>query len=202
MIEIKSLIARLRRTLKDEDENSYTDTELLDYISDGVAFIRRVIIPVNPEFIATSVAKGTLEKGENEVMLSSSLQQIVDVRVNGKKVRRENINAVEDTLHTGQVKCYCLLNRKKMLFFPIPEETCKYEVIGVKQQAELTLDDSTPYSNDFDTMIFEYAVIRAGMGDMFQMSQEMSIMSTLADQVQNLIRETNDSEDNFVRGYY
>lgn len=202
MIEIKSLIARLRRTLKDEDENSYTDTELLDYISDGVAFIRRVIIPVNPEFIAKTVAKGTLEQGENEVTLSSSLQQLVDVRVNGKKVRRENINAVDDTQRTGQIKAYCLLNRKQLLFFPVPDEACNYEVIGVKQQPELTLDDSTPYNNDFDTLIFEYAVIRAGMGDMFQMSQEMSVMSTLAEQIQNLVRETNDSEDNFVRGYF
>ena len=64
MIEIKSLIARLRRTMKDEDENSFTDEELLDYISDGVAFIRRIILPVNPEFIATTLASGTLDKGQ------------------------------------------------------------------------------------------------------------------------------------------
>lgn len=52
MIEVKSLIARLRRTLKDEDENSFTDSELLDYISDAITFVHRVIIQLNPEYIA------------------------------------------------------------------------------------------------------------------------------------------------------
>ena len=64
------------------------------------------------------------------------------------------------------------------------------------------MEDSTPYNNDFDTAIFEYAAVRAGMGDMFQMSQEMQIMTNVAEQVENLIRCTNNSEDNFVRGYY
>lgn len=202
MIEIKSLIARLRRTMKDEDCNSFTDEELLDYISDGIAFIRRIILPVNPEFIATTIVSGTLNKGDNQVKLSNGVQQLVDVRVNGKKVRMTNINAIDDTSRTGRIECYCLLNRSKLLFFPLPAEPCTYEVIGIKQQPELTLADSTPYNNDFDTAIFEYAAIRAGMGDMFQMSQEMQIMTNVAEQVQNLIRCTNDSEDNFVRGYY
>ena len=188
--------------MKDEDCNSFTDEELLDYISDGIAFIRRIILPVNPEFIATTLASGTLDKRQNEVKLSSSIQQLVDVRVNGKKVRMTNINAIDDSNRIGRIDCYCLLNRSKILFFPLPEEPCTYEIIGIKQQPELTLADSTPYNNDFDTAIFEYAAVRAGMGDMFQMSQEMQIMTNVAEQVENLIRCTNNSEDNFVRGYY
>lgn len=201
MIEIKSLIARLRRTLKDEDENSFTDDELLDYISDGITFLRRIIVPLNPEYIAVPVANGTLESRENEVILPGSLQQIVDVRVNGIKIRRDNISSVFNTQEVGEINRYCLLNRKRVLFFPLPQEPCAYEIIGIKQQAELTMDDSTPYGNDIDPLIFEYAVIRAGMGDMFQMSQEMSVMSLLVDQINTMIRGTNESEDNFVEGY-
>ena len=201
MIEIKSLIARLRRTLKDEDENSFTDDELLDYISDAITFVRRLIIPLNPEYIAVSVAKGTLAGGENEVKLSASLQQVVDVRVNGVKIRRDNISAVGNTEETGEIKRYCLLNRKRVLFFPIPQDSCSYEIIGIKQQPELTLNDSTPYGSDIDPLIFEYVVIRAGMGDMFQMTQEMSIMSTIVEQINSLVRGANESEDNFVEGY-
>lgn len=201
MIEIKSLIARLRRTLKDEDENSFTDDELLDYIGDAITFVRHLIIPLNPEYIAVSVAKGTIAGGENEVKLSASLQQVVDVRVNGVKIRRDNISAVCNTAETGEIKRYCLLNRKRVLFFPVPQDSCSYEVIGIKQQPELTLNDSTPYGSDIDPLIFEYVVIRAGMGDMFQMSQEMSIMSTIVEQINSLVRGANESEDNFVEGY-
>lgn len=201
MIEIKSLIARLRRTLKDEDENSFTDDELLDYIGDAITFVRRLIIPLNPEYIAVSVAKGTLAGGENEVKLSASLQQVVDVRVNGVKIRRDNISAVCNTAETGEIKRYCLLNRKHVLFFPVPQDSCSYEIIGIKQQPELTPNDSTPYGSDIDPLIFEYVVIRAGMGDMFQMTQEMSIMSTIVEQINSLVRGANESEDNFVEGY-
>lgn len=201
MIEIRPLIARLRRTLKDEDENSFTDAELLDYISDAITFVRRLIIPLNPEYIAVSIAKGTLGAGENEIQLPASLQQVVCVRVDGKKIRRENISAIVNTEEKGTIKSYCLLNRKRCLFFPIPEKPCTYDVIGVKQQYEIGLDDVTPYGNDIDPLIFEYVVIRAGMGDMFQMSQELSVMATIVEQVNNLVRVANESEDNFIEGY-
>lgn len=201
MIEIKSLIARLRRTLKDEDENSFTDNELLDYIGDAITFVHRIIIQLNPEYIAVTVAEGTLSGGENKVSLSGSLQQIVDVRVNGVKIRRDNINAVRNTTEIGEINRYCVLNRKQVMFFPIPQDSCSYEVIGIKQQPELTLADSTPYGNDIDPLIFEYAVIRAGMGDMFQMSQEVSIMTNIVEQVNSIVSSTNESEDNFVEGY-
>lgn len=201
MIEVKSLIARLRRTLKDEDENSFTDAELLDYISDAITFVRRLIIPINPEFISVPIAKGTLEMGENEVNLLSSVEQIIDLRVDGVKIRRENITSIKNTQETGRIKCYCLLNRKKVLFFPIPQEQCSYEIVGIKQFFDLTMNDSTPYGNDIDPLIFEYVVIRAGMGDMFQMSQELSVMAGIVEQVNTLVRGTNDSEDNFIEGY-
>lgn len=201
MIEIKSLIARLRRTLKDEDENSFTDDELLDYISDGITFLRRIIVPLSPEYIAVPIASGVLESKDNEIVLPGSLQQIVDVRINGVKIRRDNISSVYNTQEVGEIARYCVLNRKRILFFPLPQESCTYEIIGIKQQSELTMDDSTPYGNDIDPLIFEYAVIRAGMGDMFQMSQEMSVMSLLVEQINNIIRGTNESEDNFVEGY-
>ena len=201
MIEVKSLIARLRRTLKDEDENSFTDTELLDYISDAITFVRRLIVATNPEFISIPIAKGTLEKGENEVILPSSVELIVDMRIDGVKIRRDNINAVKNTEETGKINRYCLLNRRKVLFFPVPEEPSKYEIIGIKQFYDLSLNDTTPYGNDIDPLIFEYVVIRAGMGDMFQMSQELSVMANIVEQVNTLVRNTNDSEDNFVEGY-
>ena len=201
MIEVKSLIARLRRTLKDEDENSFTDTELLDYISDAITFVRRLIVSTNPEFISVPIAKGTLEKGENEVILPSSVELIVDMRIDGVKIRRDNINAVKNTEETGKINRYCLLNRRKVLFFPVPEEPSKYEIIGIKQFYDLSLNDTTPYGNDIDPLIFEYVVIRAGMGDMFQMSQELSVMANIVEQVNTLVRTTNHTEDNFAEGY-
>lgn len=201
MIEVKSLIARLRRTLKDEDENSFTDAELLDYISDAITFVRRLIVSTNPEFISVPIAKGTLEKGENEVILPSSVELIVDMRIDGVKIRRDNINAVKNTEETGKINRYCLLNRRKVLFFPVPEEPSRYDIVGIKQFYDLSLNDTTPYGNDIDPLIFEYVVIRAGMGDMFQMSQELSVMANIVEQVNTLVRNTNDSEDNFVEGY-
>lgn len=201
MIDVKALISRLRRTLKDEDENSYTDEELTDYINDAIAFIRRIIIPMNPEYIAEHISNEMLYADNNEIMLPNNVQSVVDVRIDGKKLRRDNISSIKNTRETGEANCYCLLNRTKVVIFPRPIKAYYYEICVITEQPLLSIDDKTPFPNDFDTLIFEYVVIRTGMGDMFQMSQELSVMGSIVEQVSNIIRATNESEDNFIQEY-
>ena len=108
MIAISTLIEKLRRTLKDEDKNSFTDEELIDYIENGVAFLRRVIINSNPEYIAVPIASGTLVSGDNEVELPSDVNYVMDVRVKGKKIKRVNLFDVENINAAGEIEKYVL----------------------------------------------------------------------------------------------
>lgn len=201
MISVETLLNKLRRTLKDEDVVTYSDDELIDYIEDGISFIRRIIISENPEYIATGIAKGTLGAGINELELSASCY-VYDVRVDGKKIPRENLSSIENIEERGDIRKYVLLNGKEILFFPIPEKDHTFKIMGVYDQPRLSQISNTPFNGDIDNLIFEYAVIRAGIGNEFQMSQETQLMQVVAQQVEHLLNIYNECEQGQVRGYY
>ena len=55
----------------------------------------------------------------------------------------------------------------------------------------LTLTDSSPFSNDLDDLLFEYAVIRASISNSYDMSQENVVLNTMMAQAEQLIRSLN-----------
>lgn len=201
MISVETLLNKLRRTLKDEDKNSYSDDELLDYIEAGIAFIRRIIISENPEYLATGIAKGTLEPNVNELMLPASCY-VYDIRVDGRRIPRENLSSIKNIEETGDIRKYVLLRGREVLFFPIPQRECKYMVMGVYDQPRISITANTPFNSDLDNLIFEYVILRAGIGDQFQMSQETQLMQVISNQVEHLLNIYNETEQGRVQGYY
>lgn len=201
MISVETLLDKLRRTLKDEDKNSYSDEELIDYIEAGISFIRRIIISENPEYIATGVARGTIPAGTNELELPTACY-VYDVRIDGKKIPRENLSSIKDITQEGDIKKYVLLNGREILFFPIPQKDQEFKVMGVFDQPRLSPTSNTPFNSDIDNLIFEYVILRAGMGDQFQMAQETQLMQVIATQVEHLLNIYNECEQGQVQGYY
>lgn len=68
----------------------------------------------------------------------------------------------------------------------------------------MTLSDDdngkSPFPNEFDDMLIEYALIRLSMGNEFDMSQEMSVMSQIVAQLENILRERDTVY--VISGYY
>lgn len=201
MISVETLLDKLRRTLKDEDKNSFSDEELIDYIEAGISFIRRIIISENPEYIATHIMGGTVVAGENIIELPTSCY-VYDLRVDGKKIPRENLSSINDIKATGDIKKYVLLNGREILFFPIPQKDQEFLIMGIYDQPRLSPTSNTPFNSDIDNLIFEYVILRAGMGDQFQMSQETQLMQVVAQQVEHLLNIYNQCEQGQVQGYY
>lgn len=201
MIAVETLLDKLRRTLKDEDKNSFSDDELMDYIDAGISFVRRIIISENPEYIARIITMGTLEPEMNRLELPTACY-VFDVRINGKKIPRDNLSSIKDTEEKGEIKKYVLLGGRRIMFFPTPERECDFMVAGVYDQPRLSLSGNTPYNSDIDNLIFEYVILRAGMGDQFQMSQETQLMQVIVQQVERLLNIYNECEQGQVQGYY
>ena len=201
MISVETLLNKLRRTLKDEDKNSYSDEELIDYIDAGISFIRRIIISENPEYIANYIMSGELVPGENLIELPT-LCYVYDLRVDGKKIPRENLSNIRDINEKGDIKKYVLLNGKQILFFPIPEREQEFKIMGVYDQPRISMTANTPFNSDIDNLIFEYVILRAGIGDQFSMSQETQLMQVIANQVEHLLNIYNECEQGQVQGYY
>lgn len=203
MIAIKDMLKQMRRTLKDEDKNSYSDDELLSYIHSGILFVRRMIILLNPEYLSVQLAQGVLKPGNNKITVNKSTSYIYDVRINGKKIKKEILSSIPDTEEESDVvKCYCFLNMNTVAVYPIPQKEVKYVVTGIPDNERLSLTSVTPFNADIDNLVAEYAILRAGMSDMFQMSQETQLMSTIAQQVENLVMVRNEASEVVVNPYY
>ena len=193
----------MRRTLKDEDKNSYSDDELLSYIHSGILFVRRMIILLNPEYLSVQLAQGVLKPGNNKITVNKSTSYIYDVRIDGKKIKKEILSSIPDTEEESDVvKCYCFLNMNTVAVYPIPQKEVKYVVTGIPDNERLSLTSVTPFNADIDNLVAEYAILRAGMSDMFQMSQETQLMSTIAQQVENLVMVRNEASEVVVNPYY
>ena len=203
MIAVDELLKQIRRTLKDEDKNSYSDDELLSYIQSGIVFVRRIIIQLNPEYLSVPLAEGTLEPGNNKITVDKSTSYIYDVRIDGKRIKPEILSSVPDTEETSDVvKCYCFYNMDTVKVFPIPTKAVKYFVVGIPDNERISLGSVTPFNADIDNLVAEYAILRAGMSDLFQMSQETQLMGTIAQQVENLVMLRNDPGSTVVKPYY
>lgn len=203
MIAIKDMLKQMRRTLKDEDKNSYSDDELLSYIHSGILFVRRMIILLNPEYLSVQLAQGVLKPGNNKITVNKSTSYIYDVRIDGKKIKKEILSSIPDTEEESDVvKCYCFLNMNTVAVYPIPQKEVKYVVTGIPDNERLSLTSVTPFNADIDNLVAEYAILRAGMSDMFQMSQETQLMSTIAQQVENLVMVRNEASEVVVNPYY
>lgn len=203
MIAIKDMLKQMRRTLKDEDKNSYSDDELLSYIHSGILFVRRMIILLNPEYLSVQLAQGVLKPGNNIITVNKSTSYIYDVRIDGKKIKKEILSSIPDTEEESDVvKCYCFLNMNTVAVYPIPQKEVKYVVTGIPDNERLSLTSVTPFNADIDNLVAEYAILRAGMSDMFQMSQETQLMSTIAQQVENLVMVRNEASEVVVNPYY
>lgn len=203
MIAIKDMLKQMRKTLKDEDKNSYSDDELLSYIHSGILFVRRMIILLNPEYLSVQLAQGVLKPGNNKITVNKSTSYIYDVRIDGKKIKKEILSSIPDTEEESDVvKCYCFLNMNTVAVYPIPQKEVKYVVTGIPDNERLSLTSVTPFNADIDNLVAEYAILRAGMSDMFQMSQETQLMSTIAQQVENLVMVRNEASEVVVNPYY
>ena len=96
---------------------------------------------------------------------------------------------------------YYLCGFDKLALYPIPTKPVDYAVFYVPDTEEVTLTDKSPFPNDFDDALVEYAIIRLSMGNEFDMSQELTVMQTVMQQVQELINNF-PSPEHRIRGYW
>ena len=64
---IKTIINRVRANTHDKDNLEYEDTTVIDYINDGIRFVRRTIMAIDPLQLVESPITGTLTPGQNTI---------------------------------------------------------------------------------------------------------------------------------------
>lgn len=190
MLSVKDLIVRIRNAAHDEQKIGYTDDILLGYINDGVRIFRRMIMENAPMILAEEKA-GTLKSGETSVTFDSNVSQILRVLLDQEQIAMVSVLDIDYTNVTGIPDCCYLLGFKTLKFFPEDSVDHQYEITYIPDMQFLTLEDSSPFSNDLDDLLFEYAVIRASISNSYNMSQENTVLGTMMAQAEQLIRSLN-----------
>jgi len=90
MLEVTTLIKRIRYRLHDVDEVAYTDEEILDTINMAVRFIRRCIADIRPSLLATR-HEGELESGVSSFDLPIRPTKIIHLTAGDQIIKTEVI---------------------------------------------------------------------------------------------------------------
>lgn len=203
MLAVEELIKRVRILVHDEQETGYDDIAILNCLNAGSRFLRRMILQLKPELLS-NVTKGNLNTNENIIELDFIPVKIVDIRINGKRIIYKSRADILNMDKHGFPYAYFITGLKTINLYPIPDEPINYEILAVEDIKEMTLSDEgngkSPFPNEFDDMLIEYALIRLSMGNEFDMSQEMSVMSQIVAQLENILRERDTVY--VISGYY
>lgn len=201
MLAVTDIIKRVRAASHDKMETGYKDSDILYAINGGIRFIRRLIKDYKPLMIASDPVVGTLEAGKNFVVIDDTITKMIDFRVNGSHITVTDLSNISDMTKTGTPVAYYMMGVNKVFFYPTPDTDVNYSIIYVGDLKEVTLTDNSPFPNDFDDFLVEYAVIRLSVGNEFDVSQETQIMSSILEQIQNNIM--GDGQPiNQVSGYF
>lgn len=188
MLTVKEMIERIRAETNDEQETGYTDADLIHYLNDGIRFLRRTIFTINPMLLVNMEQRGKCIKGDDAITLDNMVSHICSVRVGGTLLEQVNPLLLDTLTSTGEPTQYYLQGLSKIRLYPVPDEEYDYEVLAIKDVTPLkAMDDKSPFPNDFDDWLFEYATTRASMTNEFDMSQESTIMQAIVQQVEQTL---------------
>lgn len=209
---LKDIITRVRTNTHDKDNLEYDDTTVIDYINDGIRFVRRTIMAIDPLQLVSAPIEGMMEAGNSVIDIEQRLSAILEVRINGINLHKRTPWLIDDMSATGTPQSYFVTGFGTVNVWPIPTMDCTYKVLGIPDMEILKeLDDVFPMMNELSDFVVEYASIRSSLTNEFDVSQETSIMSSIISQIEDMIRRYNtdsiqtagywDYGENMVRDY-
>ena len=206
---VKDIIERIRASTHDRDSLDYDDDQLIQYINNGVRFVRRTILAIDNYLLADTVtgvndvpAPSDDEDDINTepvepidlsiINIDGGFSSIIGVKVNGNELKPINPRVIDVPDQEGEPSYYYAIGLKKIALWPLPTGRVEYTVTLVPDYTILTgLDDEVPFTSDVIDFIVEYAVIRASMVNEFDVSQESQIMGAIVSQIETLFHGIN-----------
>lgn len=190
-MQLKDVITRIRTNTHDKDLLEYDDDTILDYINDGIRFVRRTVIAIDPLQL-TEILEGTIEAGTDVIKPENKLSSVLEVRVNGKKLRLVNPLHISDNSQQGEPEYYYISGFGDINVYPAANADMSYKALAISDMQILKdVEDDFPLMNDLLDFVVEYACIRASMTNEFDLSQETAVMGSVISQIETLIRKYN-----------
>ena len=112
MLTASNIIEKVRWNINDQQKTGFSDEMLLGFINDGIRLLRRTIMDTNPDLLQDYDYIGTLSAGVSRIALTDAssvtvrLSRVIEVRVGGKVVPREDRRRISDLSRVGRLICY------------------------------------------------------------------------------------------------
>lgn len=177
MQKILSLIDRIRGQMHDKDAIGYDDTDLLGFLNDAARYLRKIIIANN---CALLVDIQDDYKAENGILtMQRPVAKILSITHNGTKIKPSSV------FDNNGDSCsqYYLMQWDKIAITPKPDDNTVYHVVAISDFKPFDLPDTPDFPYALEDFLIDYAVIRAGMINEFDMSQEMNVFADLTSKV-------------------
>ena len=188
MIKLSDFIVRLRAMTHDEREIEYKDEDWIRYTNDALRFVRRIIFDIYPSMLADMLIDGFLTPPEKIIYLYETPIHILNVRVDGKRLKLINPHSDEWKEHNEPYGWY-LLGFDKIRIMPAPKRYAFYEVTGVQDFQPLTkVEEFLPIPSEFEDFVSEYCVMRASVTNEFNMQDEAQFTVYIRQEIENRLK--------------
>ena len=105
-----------------------------------------------------------------------------------KRIQEANISEVFGEIdRQGIPEVFFLTGEKTVNFYPAPQVDTYYEIMGIEDMDNLTVDDNTPLLNEFDDLLVEFANVRLSIENEYDVSADSQILSNIHSQIVNLL---------------
>ena len=150
-------------------------------------FIRRTIANMRPALLMSEVT-GTLAAGTKSITLAKRPIKIINVTAE-KGLHETDIAFISPRSSdaTGTPREFFLTGSQTINFFPIPDTGIRYAVRTVDDIAELSWEDNSPLSNEFDDFLIEYAALRLSVGNEYDITQESQLIASIVAQINQIL---------------
>lgn len=208
MLSVQTIARRVRQRLHDVEEITYDTEEILDCINYGIRFIRRIIAKFRPALLMSEVGVAVATGGNRIQLMSSSPLKItrplkiisVTMGDEEKPLRETDIAFAIHKEYSGDEPREFYLAGDSIYLCPAVKEQTTFTVRLVYDIEEVGLNDDSPLLSDFDDFLIDYATIRLGAGNEYDMTQETQLIANIVAQIQDVIMPPPASIQ--IRGYW
>lgn len=146
---VKDIIERIRASTHDNDKLDYTDEQFINYINNGIRFVRRTILAIDTYLLCDTVTgvnelpteeeeqpqenenviiddEATSSEEEAEpvdlavIKMEKPFSSIESVRVNGRTLRPINPRLIDEPDREGEAHCYFAAGFNNIHLWPRP----------------------------------------------------------------------------------
>ena len=194
---VATLTSNIRVALADSEGHRFSDANILAFLNKAYRKVYSVFAHDRPELIK-AVEDGTTVAGTGEYALSAGyIQRVLSLHVDNVPLRDvgQKPEGGYASTDTGFPQGFYLSGWDEVTLVPKPDGAYPYRLAYVARPSALSSGSSTPWPDDFDDLMEEYAVMRLGVIDEGDPSAEAQFLADLEQRCRTLLSDLGPSGD-------